>query len=965
MRNLKRALSLAVASVMMIGMMVVGTGAVSYADVTSEDNQEAIEVLQTVGIMVGDTDGNFNPDANVTRNEMAVIMSNLMDYNVASYSGTTPFTDVPDWAEPYVAACYTHGITGGTSETTYSGDDPVTTVQAALMLMKALGYFQYQSDFVNGWELATVTQGNRIALFDDVDARVNEAVTRNEVAQLVLNTLESGMVEPDDSRLSVTTPDGTVVDAGNVTYYYVTSSESYAWAIKDLEGSSSTSISTQGFIVELGEYLYDGDLRMSDVNERDELGRPGTRWTYGTREIGTYADEPIAVYTAKVEKGELYSLLGRSNVNALSYGAGDSDVLSSYFNGDDTVIGNKNDLFLSNSSAAAGQSGKGVVTEVYQDSKNNVSIVQYAAYVAQANGDYNENNGELRTVTLTGPSGFTLGTLDSDDYDGLEEFADGDYILYVVGDNNEIQSLEKAEAVTGEVTAYSNTSADPGYGKGEGYVTIGDTRYDYGKYAETDAENGCSVEFTVGADATIVVDAYGYALYVDDASLSVGNYVYVNGMIQSNGFGNTILANAYFTDGTTGDITVDAIYLGDVNYVQNPDKDDIDVLSDSANNTEVGTTSTEGVQGSSASTDKSHRYDGWYSYSVSDGKYTLRYVDSGINYNSGNFGAAYGTNAVLPYSAGNKVTVGESVKFLRNTADNGDNAVSGNNNTIFLVDDGSKVTVYTGINNLPDISVKAGATGEVYVSYLMEKDDPAKSTAAVVYIYADDDVANIDTATSDDILYVLNRAESKYDRVNGDRIEVWNVVLNGEVTTIEAKENEFEAYGMYEKLRQDGDGYYEADAFTGEAKGSGDKREGTLSFTASGNPVTYRGSQIDYSSGTLTLGSSAYTVSSDTQIILILQDATGGDSHESGDKNTTNNLGAINNSGNTIVMFDSGAKHEVYNVTGQSLENYVRDRYVAGAYYGITDGSDSDLLTALYVVITDVSLLDNETIRTR
>ena len=64
-------------------------------------------------------------------------------------------------------------------------------------------------------------------------------------------------------------------------------------------------------------------------------------------------------------------------------------------------------------------------------------------------------------------------------------------------------------------------------------------------------------------------------------------------------------------------------------------------------------------------------------------------------------------------------------------------------------------------------------------------------------------------------------------------------------------------------------------------------------------------------------------------------------------------------------MFDSGAKHEVYNVTGQSLENYVRDRCVAGAYYGITDGSDSDLLTALYVVITDVSLLDNETIRTR
>src|SRR5699024_2959399 len=83
MRNLKRALSLALASVMVLGLMVVGSGA-SYADVTSEENVEAIEVLQAVGVMVGDENGNFNPDKNVTRNEMAVVMSNLMDYRVAT-----------------------------------------------------------------------------------------------------------------------------------------------------------------------------------------------------------------------------------------------------------------------------------------------------------------------------------------------------------------------------------------------------------------------------------------------------------------------------------------------------------------------------------------------------------------------------------------------------------------------------------------------------------------------------------------------------------------------------------------------------------------------------------------------------------------------------------------------------------------------------------------------------------------
>lgn len=94
MRNLKRALSLVLATVMTMGLMMVGTGA-SYADVEATDNVEAIEVLQAVGIMTGDENGDFNPDANVTRNEIAVIMSNLLNLDYDYYRGTNPFTDVP------------------------------------------------------------------------------------------------------------------------------------------------------------------------------------------------------------------------------------------------------------------------------------------------------------------------------------------------------------------------------------------------------------------------------------------------------------------------------------------------------------------------------------------------------------------------------------------------------------------------------------------------------------------------------------------------------------------------------------------------------------------------------------------------------------------------------------------------------------------------------------------------------
>ena len=74
MRNLKRALSLLLSSTMVLGMLVMGSSAAGYKDVdASNKNQEAIEVLQTAGIMTGDQNGNFNPGGSITRNEMAVV----------------------------------------------------------------------------------------------------------------------------------------------------------------------------------------------------------------------------------------------------------------------------------------------------------------------------------------------------------------------------------------------------------------------------------------------------------------------------------------------------------------------------------------------------------------------------------------------------------------------------------------------------------------------------------------------------------------------------------------------------------------------------------------------------------------------------------------------------------------------------------------------------------------------------
>ena len=81
MRNLKRALSLALASVMLLGMMVVGSSAKGLDDFSDNAeivNKDAVAVTSAIGLFDGYEDGSFGPKNVVTRAEMAVIISTML-----------------------------------------------------------------------------------------------------------------------------------------------------------------------------------------------------------------------------------------------------------------------------------------------------------------------------------------------------------------------------------------------------------------------------------------------------------------------------------------------------------------------------------------------------------------------------------------------------------------------------------------------------------------------------------------------------------------------------------------------------------------------------------------------------------------------------------------------------------------------------------------------------------------------
>ena len=486
MRNLKRALSLLLSSTLVLGMLVMGSSAASYTDVTSEENVEAIEVLKAVGVMTGDENGNFNPDKLVTRAEMAVVMANLLDLKVEDFKGASiPFTDVPEWAVPYVAACYADGITAGISATQYGSNDSVTTAQAALMMMKALGYFQNASDFGSDWQVATVKQGSKINLFDGVEAGASSAMTRNDVAQIALNTLKSTMVETDGTNTTITTGDVTI-NTGDTKYVEVTNTSSKYAAIDNAKDGDK-------YYVQLGEKLYDGDLKLNK-DATDAFGRPGSKWTYNNDTVGTYSDEANATYTASVKSKEIYSDLGLSESTTASV----------------IVDGESNGTFSIAKNSTTKIGGNGVLVEAFVDDDDNVTLVEINTYVGEVTSVYEDADEPYSVISGISGNGGQYETT---------AFEEDDIVLYTYADG-EIQSVALADKVGGaEVTSTSKSGSTYTALKADG------TSYDMAKEYELDTDLSGTIATETSYD--LYLDAYGYVIYVGYYEASSSNYAYV------------------------------------------------------------------------------------------------------------------------------------------------------------------------------------------------------------------------------------------------------------------------------------------------------------------------------------------------------------------------------------------------------------------------------------------------------
>ena len=108
--------------------------------------QEAAQTLYEMGLFQGtgtDAAGKpaFDLERAPSRAEAVTMLVRLLGKEREALAGdwNTPFTDVADWAKPYVGYAYESKLTNGVSETTFAPDEPVTRQQLVTFLWRFAG----------------------------------------------------------------------------------------------------------------------------------------------------------------------------------------------------------------------------------------------------------------------------------------------------------------------------------------------------------------------------------------------------------------------------------------------------------------------------------------------------------------------------------------------------------------------------------------------------------------------------------------------------------------------------------------------------------------------------------------------------------------------------------------------------------------------------------------------------------
>lgn len=313
--KLKSILAAGTAVALLLGLLVLPAGARS---TTVPAQQEVTQVINALGIMVGDDQGNMQLDRTVTRAEfitMAVKASPNGDQ--VGESSTSPYPDVPytHWAAGFVEAGVAAGLITGYSDGTFRPSNQITLAEGVTIVLQLLGYGS--EDFSGAYPTPQMALYHSLKLDRGLNAQSSSTVlSRHDAMYLFYNLLSTN----DKSGTPYINSLGYSLNAaGEVDLVALINAVMDGPMIASGDWQSNIPFSLSGATV-----TRDGSpSSASQIQENDVIywcQSMRTLWVYSDKVVGTIQDitPNTAAPTAVTIGGHSYELDSASAVYALS-----------------------------------------------------------------------------------------------------------------------------------------------------------------------------------------------------------------------------------------------------------------------------------------------------------------------------------------------------------------------------------------------------------------------------------------------------------------------------------------------------------------------------------------------------------------------------------------------------------------------------------------------------------------------
>ena len=209
---MKKTLSL----LLVLAMVLTSFTAVFAAD---ETEKTPGEILQEIGVLKGNAEGDLMLKKEVSRQDMIVLLSRLLgqEDEAKAFTGETTFKDIEDpYYVPYIAWAQANELTNGVAEggEAFGFGRSVTQQEVLAFLLRALGYGFDEVEFEN-----VAAKAAELKLIDDAKADLTVASTREVLAELSLKALKTKVKDSDKTlaeKLELTLPEASKLEVKEV-----------------------------------------------------------------------------------------------------------------------------------------------------------------------------------------------------------------------------------------------------------------------------------------------------------------------------------------------------------------------------------------------------------------------------------------------------------------------------------------------------------------------------------------------------------------------------------------------------------------------------------------------------------------------------------------------------------------------------------------------------------------------------